>query len=55
MTVLTEDRFVDPSEDPDDVIAPVVGHLSRAGFLIRSAITSLDEARTEIGDLQTFP
>jgi hypothetical protein len=55
MTVLPEDRFVDPSEDPDDVIARVAAHLSRADFLIRSAVTSLDEACTEIRELQTFP
>ncbi|MFC5262416.1 TetR/AcrR family transcriptional regulator [Kribbella qitaiheensis] len=47
--------LLDPSEDPDDVITRVAGHLSRADFLIRSAVTSLDEACTEITERQPFP
>lgn len=47
--------LLDPSEDPDDVITRVAGHLSRADFLIRSAVTSLDEACAEITERQPFP
>ena len=47
--------LLDPSDDPDDVITRVAGHLSRADFLIRSAVTSLGAACKEIRELQAFP
>jgi hypothetical protein len=55
MTQLPQDRFVDPSEDPDDVIGRVADHLSRAEDLIQRAVLALHEARTEVEVLQTLP
>jgi hypothetical protein len=55
MSQLPQDRFVDPSEDPDDVIDRVAGHLTRAEDLIQRAVIALHEARTEVEELQTLP
>ncbi|MFG1819626.1 hypothetical protein ACGFIF_38100 [Kribbella sp. NPDC049174] len=55
MTQMPQDRFVDPSEDPDDVIDRMAGHLTRAEDLIQRAVTALHDARTEIEELQTLP
>ena len=55
MTQLPQDLFVDPSEDPDDVVDRVAGHLTRAEDLIQRAVTALHDARAEVEELQTLP
>ena len=55
MTQLPQDLFVDPSEDPDDVVDRVPATCPGQKISFNVAVTALHDARTEVEELQTLP